>query len=96
MTQNTTTEEKYFLQDSRQVVGNDLLFWRQGRAGYTTNIDEAHVFTLEEALSHRKTDVPWPVEYIRSISRPAVDHQRLAYEYHAQRKLMVAKLKEAK
>ncbi|WP_439473809.1 hypothetical protein [Algoriphagus formosus] len=31
-------------------VGNSLLFWRKGKAGYTTDINQAHVFNYAEAL----------------------------------------------
>lgn len=76
---------KYYLQDSRTVVGNFLLFWRKDHQGYTTNIDDAHEFTLEEALSHRVSDVPWPVDEMRKIARLRVDHQNLQYSYKEQR-----------
>lgn len=68
----------FFLQDSRSYVGNDMQFWKKGGNGYTTNVDEAEVYTLEQAQSRhnaRETDIPWPVEYIRSKTRPAVDFQ---------------------
>jgi hypothetical protein len=44
-----TAEPKYLIWN-RQYVGNCLLFWREGKAGYTTNIDLAHKFTYEEAV----------------------------------------------
>lgn len=81
--------DKYYLQDSRQVVGNYLLFWRKGRAGYTTDIDEAMEFTLEEALDERNTDVPWPVKEMRQIAKLRVDHQNLCFTYKEQRERMV-------
>ncbi len=68
----------YYLQDARSTVGNDMLFWGRGGNGYTTNLDEAEVYTLDAALKQqaaRHSDVPWPVAYIRSKSRPAVDFQ---------------------
>jgi hypothetical protein len=40
---------KYFMW-SGDYVGNSLLFWRQGQAGYTTDLDKAHQFEYEEAL----------------------------------------------
>lgn len=51
----------YVLQDASQTVGNDLLFWRKGKTGYTTDLAQAHLFTLKEAnlQNHdRATDVP--------------------------------------
>lgn len=82
------SEQKYYLQDKRSVVGNFLLFWAKGSQGYTTNIDEAEEFTLKEALSHRATDVPWPVEEMRRIAKPRVDHQNLQHSYSEQRERM--------
>ena len=81
--------KKYYLQDSRSVVGNFLLFWAKDRRGYTTDIDKAHEFTLAEALSERDTDVPWSIEEMRSIARLRVDHQNLAYTYKEQRQRLV-------
>lgn len=85
-------EKKYYLQDSRQVVGNFLLFWRKGRAGYTTNIDDAEEFTLSDALSERDTDVPWPVDYMRDLAKPMVDHQNLSHTYREQRQRLVKQM----
>lgn len=83
---------RYFLQDSRQYVGNDMLFWRRGRAGYTTDLNEAEIFTLEEALGERETDIPWPVEQMRFLARPAVDMQKLPYSHKEQYKRMIKML----
>lgn len=77
-------QKKYFLQDTRDMVGNCMLFWRKGSRGYTTRIEEAELFTVEEALSHRKTDRPWPEDLIRGIARLTVDHQHLP-DVHYQR-----------
>ena len=79
---------KYYLQDSRSVVGNFLLFWAKGNRGYTTDIDNAQECTLEEALSQRDTDVPWPVEDMRAVAKLRVDHQNLMYTYKEQRQRM--------
>ena len=71
-------EDLYYLQDSRGYVGNDVLFWAKGSAGYTTNIDKAELFTKEQAMLQnkcRETDIPWPEKYIRNKTRPAVDMQ---------------------
>lgn len=54
------TSDLYYIQDARSYVGNSVLFWRPGGAGYTTNLDEAGLYTLEEASSHRDTDIPIP------------------------------------
>ncbi len=72
--------KEYYLQDKRQYVGNDLLFWAEGGSGYTTDLRNAHIYTEEEAFKQnrmRDTDIPWPKEYIDSKVRPAVDHQHV-------------------
>lgn len=69
--------DKFYLQDSRSYVGNDILFWRDG-GGYTTDLSKAEIFTMEEAVrknQSRETDIPWPKDYIDIKTRPAVDMQ---------------------
>lgn len=69
---------KFYLQDSRRYVGNDVLWWAIGGNGYTSDLRQAEVYTREEALSHhqaRETDIPWPCDYIQGKTRPAVDMQ---------------------
>jgi len=69
----------YYLQDSRQYVGNDVLWWADG-GGYTTDLSKAEVFSEKDAVFNnrfRNTDIPWPVEYIDQKTRPAVDFQYL-------------------
>lgn len=57
----------YYLQ-CRAYCGNSLLWWRQGRHGYTCDVRQAHVFTKDEAFSqHRcrpEMDLPWRKDYI--------------------------------
>ncbi len=72
------TQNDWYLQDKRQMVGNDMMWWAKDGKGYTTDLNKAHVFTKQEAFEHAKhrdSDVPWPKNYIDSISRPAVDFQ---------------------
>lgn len=71
-------EDEYYLQDSRNYVGNDVLFWAKNAQGYTTDLRCAHVYTKQEAVAQhnkRHTDIPWPKSYIDSKIRPAVDMQ---------------------
>lgn len=67
----------YLLQDSRSNVGDRLMFWQQG-GGYTTDLDKAERFTLEQATSQnqsRETDLPWPLAYLLERHELAVDCQ---------------------
>ena len=70
----------YYIQDKRTTCGNCVMWWRQGRAGYTAHLELAEVFTEAEAMAiarNRATDVPWPKDVIDSIAGLTVDHQRL-------------------
>jgi hypothetical protein len=71
-------EQLFYLQDSRSFVGNDVLWWRKGGNGYTTDLREAETYTNDEAQSMhfaRTSDIPWPKDYIDAKTRPAVDFQ---------------------
>lgn len=70
--------ELYYLQDNRQYVGNDILWWAINGEGYTTDINRAQTYMKEQALSQhqcRETDIPWPKTYVDKHTRPAVDMQ---------------------
>ncbi len=71
----------FYVRDSRSYVGNCVLWWAKGRSGYTTHLDEAHVFTEEEAAAaqrNRETDVAMPVRAARAAASMQVDAQRLS------------------
>jgi len=73
-------QEMYYLQDSRSFTGNDVTWWGKNGLGYTTDLRDAHQYTLEDALKRhrcRETDLPWLKSYIDTKSRPAVDFQYL-------------------
>lgn len=70
--------DEFYLQDSRDYVGNDMLFWGIKGNGYTTDMRKAQVYTKAEAVAQhqrRETDIPWPKAYIDARTRPAVDMQ---------------------
>lgn len=71
--------QHFYLQDSRGYVGNNVSWWAQG-GSYTTNLENAKAFTLDEAQRQhdsRETDIPWPQNYIDARSRLVVDMQYL-------------------
>lgn len=74
---------EYYLQDSRQMVGNCMLWWGKGRSGYVTDLREAHVFSEEEkkATAVRDTDVWWIKQYIDRIAGMTVDVQKASKRY---------------
>ena len=68
----------FYMQDSRSYVGNDVLWWAIDGNGYTTDLRKAQTYTREEAQrmhDFRRTDIPWPKDYIDQKTRPAVDMQ---------------------
>ena len=70
--------DKFYLQDSRSYVGNDVLWWAKGGAGYTTDVSKAEVYSKDAAVRQhecRESDIPWPKDYIDGKTRPAVDLQ---------------------
>jgi hypothetical protein len=67
----------YLLQDSRDYTGDNLMFWASG-GGYTSNIALAELFSESAAFQQhesRHSDVPWPVDYIRTRVHRVVDMQ---------------------
>ncbi len=71
-------EKYYYIQDSRNYIGNAMLFWRKESSGYTTNIDEAEIYNKEQAeriCRNRKTDIAWEVNYIETKISRCVDMQ---------------------
>ena len=62
----------YYMKDIRSTADGKPLYWRKGCAGYTTKLNEAEIFTPEEASEsnrRRDTDIPVPVD---------IAHQRAA------------------
>lgn len=52
---------------SKGYVGNDLLFWKKGKSGYTTNLREIHLFSKQEILDHHidnlgQNEIIWNTE----------------------------------
>lgn len=71
------SDQQFYLQDSRDYVGNDVIWWAKDGNGYTTDLRKAHIYTEEEAqkTTSRETDILWPKDYIDAKTRPAVDMQ---------------------
>lgn len=74
------TEPKlYYVEDTRQRVGNCILWWAKDCNGYTCHLDKAHIFTAYEVATeiHRDTDKAWLKSDIDKAASMQVDHQRL-------------------
>lgn len=61
----------YYVQDTRPVDGDCALWWRPNSRGYTTDLSKAGLYTRDQILRMRDTDVGWPREYAEA---PAVPH----------------------
>lgn len=83
---NKSTDELYLLKTSG-FVGNSLLWWRQGCAGYTTDIDKAHRFMKEEAEkivnSSQGENEMYPLSIIERVATRQIHTDHL---YEATRK----------
>lgn len=76
-------EDKWYLQDTRSYVGNDVMWWAKDGKGYTTDVSKAHVYDRDAAFRQaamRGTDRAWPKAYIDGKTRPAVDMQYINHE----------------
>lgn len=74
--------DQYYLQDNRYILGNCMMFWREG-GGYTSNVTKAEVFTKEDAVRQnqcRDSDIPWPKSYIDARLSQTVDVQHVSEE----------------
>jgi len=63
----------YYIQDTRQIVGNCILWWCAESKGYTCELGEAGEYSGTEAAGMREADVPWPVAAVRKV---VVQHVR--------------------
>lgn len=65
---NITKENDLYYLQVKGHSGNSLLWWKDGRHGYTCDIQQAHVFTKKEAFGQAKVrphdDIPWRKDYI--------------------------------
>lgn len=61
----------FYIQDTRSYVGNAVLWWAKEGKGYTTDLDEAALYTAEEAARiHRNRESDKPIA--QSIAEQAV------------------------
>ncbi|WP_417705396.1 hypothetical protein [Rheinheimera aquimaris] len=69
--------KQFYLRDTRSNTGSNASFWKR-TGSYTTNLNEAEIFTEEEALRQhkcRETDLPVAVEFVTGKTRQRVDFQ---------------------
>jgi hypothetical protein len=71
----------FYLRDTRSDVGDSCMFWAKDGAGYTSDLNKAHVYTKEEAQRYfngRDTDIPYSKEQVDQLATIRVDHQYLS------------------
>lgn len=81
---------RYYMRDSRSIVGNACTWWALNSKGYTCDIRCAEIFLEEDAIKQqnsRGTDQPWPIEYIQAITTHHVDIQDLQNKSEKHHKL---------
>ncbi len=70
----------FYIQDTRQFVGNCPVWWGPNGGGYVTRLDEAGRYTEQEAVTQNRTresDIPWPCAEIDALARQTVDCQHM-------------------
>lgn len=85
----------YVLQDSRSNADHQTLFWSKGGAGYTTDLNKAHLFTEEEAAHQNKSrssDIPHRVGDLTEGMRLTVEDTMLSRATYVQRNALLYKL----
>lgn len=73
-------ENEFYLRDTRSDVGSTCMFWAIDGCGYTSNLDNAHVFSREEAQKYadrREHFIPLSKPKVDQVSTIRVDMQRL-------------------
>jgi len=73
-------EELFYIQDSRQYVGNCMLWWGAKSRGYTCNLDLAGKYSRQEAeeiCANRESEKMWPVAEIDALASRHVDMQNV-------------------
>lgn len=82
----------YYIRDTRQIVGNCVMWWAKDAKGYTCDLDRAHLYTEEEVESQdwRDTDIPMPEEEINALAYRHVDIQRIRAVRKEKRKEVIS------
>lgn len=62
------TEERYYILDARSIVGNCCGWWRPDGKGYTCNLEEAGLYSYEQAHRQRDTDIPIPEALAKELA----------------------------
>ena len=75
--------ELFYLQVHGSYSGDSLIWWREGKHGYTCDIKQAHAFTREEAYAQhrcRPEDRPWRKDYVDAHLQHHVSNERAKWK----------------
>jgi hypothetical protein len=73
-------EALYYIQDTRQITGNCVMWWAKDGHGYTCDLDLAWKVTKEKAdaiCRDRKTDIAHAAHKIDRLAGRHLDFQKL-------------------
>lgn len=77
--------ELFYVQDSRNYVGNSILWWGLNNNGYVCDIRKAHKYTKGEILKRfsagRDSDVIWSAKHVEDNISQHIDSQNLKSEF---------------
>jgi hypothetical protein len=73
-------EDEFYLRDTRSNVGSTCMFWKKGGYGYTSNLDQAEIFTHEQAqryTNEQRHFIPLSKKQSDEVATVRVDMQCL-------------------
>ncbi len=74
-------KNRFYMICTRDTTGSNAAFWCHNGHGYSTNIDTAHVYTLDEAQrgwnNGRSIDQPVCADSVDALAVIHVDHQQV-------------------
>ncbi|AUR95300.1 hypothetical protein NVP1205O_25 [Vibrio phage 1.205.O._10N.222.51.A7] len=77
-------KNRFYLACLRDNVGSNVSFHCKNGRGYSTNVSQAHVYTLEEAQKAwddgRSFELPLSADHVDEMLMIHVDHQYIPYE----------------
>ena len=89
----------YYIQDTRSFTGNHVMWWGKDNKGYVTSLDNAEIYTYDEAvkiIKNRNTDVMWDFNFINSITSRVVDMQELDNSFKITQEILAYSCRKCK
>lgn len=82
---NLDETDMYYVQDSRNYVGNSVLWHGLNGGGYVCDIKDAHKYTKDEIVKDytngRDTDIVWSARHVDANISEHVDRQKIREKY---------------